>query len=430
MGLFMLLFQQLISSEENIPMLWYKLAIVILIGMLVGIERERGKKPSSKTFAGVRTYPLISILGFITAFIASFTTYIVYASVFFIFGLLVIISYYFSSRSGGIGGTSEITHFIVYLLGSLVYWNYVLLAGAIAVVVVTFLTFKSEFRALAGKVENEDIFAAIKFAIITIIILPLLPDQTYGPFDVLNPRKIWYMVVLISTISFVGFILFKLIGANKGIFLLSVLGGIASSTATTTSFAGQSKNMPHLSRNLAAGSLLASSIMFPRIWIILAVLNIDFANNLIIPVAVFTVIGLIISRIIWSRKESALPHDLGLQNPFRVMFAIKFGVLFGIILFVSAAANFYFGHEGIYYTSFFAGLADLDAIALSLVDMVEKTIPVNVASNAIIIAFGMNTFVKGLIASTMGTKEMRKYAVWGFTPVLLITIAYLLFVFI
>ncbi len=425
----MLLFQQLISSEENVPMLWYKIAIVILIGLLVGIERERGKKPSAKTFAGVRTYPLISILGFLTAFIASFTTYIVYAAVFFIFGLLVIISYYFSSKTGGIGGTSEITHFIVYLLGSLVYWNYVLLAGAVAVVLVTFLTFKSEFRALAGKVENEDIFAAIKFAIITVIILPLLPDQTYGPFDVLNPRKIWYMVVLISTISFVGFILFKLIGANKGIFLLSVLGGIASSTATTTSFAGQSKTMPHLSRNLAAGSVLASSIMFPRIWIILAVLNYDFAYKLIVPVVIFTVIGLIISRMIWSKKEAMVAHDIGLQNPFRVMFAIKFGILFGIILFVSAAANHYFGHEGIYYTSFFAGLADLDAITLSLVDMVEKTIPLDVASNAVIIAFGMNTLVKGVIAATMGSKELRKYAIPGFTPVLAVTVIYLVWIF-
>ncbi len=426
----MLLFQQLISSEENVPMLWYKIAIVILIGLLVGIERERGKKPSAKTFAGVRTYPLISILGFLSAFIASFTTYIVYAAVFFIFGLLVIISYYFSSRTGGIGGTSEITHFIVYLLGSLVFWNYVLLAGAIAVVLVTFLTFKSEFRALAGKVENEDIFAAIKFAIITIIILPLLPDQTYGPFDVLNPRKIWYMVVLISTISFVGFILFKLIGANKGIFLLSVLGGIASSTATTTSFAGQSKNMPHLSRNLAAGSVLASSIMFPRIWVILAVLNYDFADSLIVPVTVFTIIGLAVSRMVWSKKSAMVAQDIELQNPFRVMFAIKFGILFGIILFVSAAANQYFGHEGIYYTSFFAGIADLDAIALSLVDMVERTIPVEVAANAVIIAFGMNTLVKAVIASTMGSKDLRKYAIWGFAPVLISTIVYLLIIFI
>ncbi len=426
----MLLFQQLISSEENVPMLWYKIAIVILIGLLVGIERERGKKPSAKTFAGVRTYPLISILGFLSAFIASFTTYIVYAAVFFIFGLLVIISYYFSSKTGGIGGTSEITHFIVYLLGSLVFWNYVLLAGAVAVVLVTFLTFKSEFRALAGKVENEDIFAAIKFAIITIIILPLLPDQTYGPFDVLNPRKIWYMVVLISTISFVGFILFKLIGANKGIFLLSVLGGIASSTATTTSFAGQSKNMPHLSRNLAAGSVLASSIMFPRIWVILAVLNFEFAESLIIPVTIFTIIGLVVSRMIWSRKGAMVAQDIELQNPFRVLFAIKFGILFGIILFVSAAANQYFGHEGIYYTSFFAGIADLDAIALSLVDMVEKTIPVEVASNAIIIAFGMNTLVKAVIASTMGSKELRKYAILGFTPVLIATIIYFIVIFI
>ncbi len=426
----MLLFQQLISSEENVPMLWYKIAIVILIGLLVGIERERGKKPSAKTFAGVRTYPLISILGFLSAFIASFTTYIVYAAVFFIFGLLVIISYYFSSRTGGIGGTSEITHFIVYLLGSLVFWNYVLLAGAVAVVLVTFLTFKSEFRALAGKVENEDIFAAIKFAIITIIILPLLPDQTYGPFDVLNPRKIWYMVVLISTISFVGFILFKLIGANKGIFLLSVLGGIASSTATTTSFAGQSKNMPHLSRNLAAGSVLASSIMFPRIWVILAVLNYDFADSLIVPVTVFTIIGLAVSRMVWSKKSAMVAQDIELQNPFRVMFAIKFGILFGIILFVSAAANQYFGHEGIYYTSFFAGIADLDAIALSLVDMVERTIPVEVAANAVIIAFGMNTLVKAVIASTMGSKDLRKYAIWGFAPVLISTIVYLLIIFI
>ncbi|GBD90175.1 hypothetical protein BMS3Abin04_00892 [bacterium BMS3Abin04] len=420
------LLQSHISAEHNIPMLWYKIAITILIGLLVGIERERDKK-SSKIFAGVRTYPLIAILGFLAAFVTSFTSYIVYAAIFSVFGLLVIISYYFSSLKGGIGGTSEVTHFLVFLMGSLIFWNYILLASAIVIVVEVFLTFKSEFRAFAGKVDNEDIYAIIKFLIITIIILPLLPNETYGPFDVLNPRKIWYMVVLISGISFVGYILFKLLGANKGIFLLSILGGTASSTATTLSFAGQSKEIPGLSRNLAAGSVLASSVMFPRILFIIFLFNYKFAAELFLPMLIFTLVGAASSYFVWDKKGAQQAHEVNLTNPFKLMFAIKFGLLFGAILFVSAAANHYLGNEGVYYSSVFGGLADLDAMALSMVDMVQKLIPLKVAAVSIIIASTMNTVVKTFIATTLGSKELKKSAIIGFTPILIVTIIYLIF---
>ncbi len=422
------MFQQ-ISSESNVPMLWYKIAITILVGLLVGIERERDKK-SSKLFAGVRTYPLIATLGFIAAFVTSFTSYAVYAAIFLVFGLLVAISYYFSSLKGGIGGTSEITHFLVFLLGSLIFWNYILLASATAIVIVIFLTFKSEFRTFAGKVDDEDIYAVIKFALITVIILPLLPDQTYGPFNVLNPRKIWYMVILISAISFVGYILFKLLGANKGIFLLSILGGTASSTATTLSFAGQSKVLGSLSKNLAAGSVLASSVMFPRILFIIFLFDYNFAASLFWPMIIFTVVGAVSSYLVWDKSDSKQAHDIELTNPFKLMFAIKFGLLFGAILFVSAAANHYFGNEGVYYSSIFGGLADLDAMALSMVDMVQKLIPLHVASVSIIIASTMNTIVKTLIATTLGSKELRKYSFIGFLPILLVTIGYLVIEFI
>jgi len=414
---------------EDLYMLWQKLAITILIGLLIGIERERRKKIGEKSFAGIRTFPLIAILGFLSALISSIIRTELYIVFFFVFGCLVAVSYYFSTKKGGVGGTNEITLLLIFVLGSLVYWDYILLSGAVAVILIIFLTFKTEFHAFAGKIEQEDIYATIKFAIITIIILPLLPDQTYGPFNVLNPRTIWYMVILIAGISFVGYIIFKLIGAHRGIQLLSVLGGLASSTATTLSFTHQSKMNTSLSRNFAAGIVLASTIMFPRILLIIFLVHQPLAEILLVPTAIFTLVGIVISFFLWRKTTTVPTEELNLTNPFRVFTALKFGLLFAVILVLSSAAQHYSGDSGVYITSIFAGFADLDAIALSMADLVRNTISIHVAATGIIIAFAANTVVKLGIASIFGSKELRKYSAIGFSVLIVVLLAYLIFVF-
>jgi len=410
--------------DPTLPEFWYKILVALLIGLLIGLERETKKKIGSHSFAGIRTFPLIAVYGFLAAFIAGIMSIYVYVIMFFVFGMLISISYYFAARDGKPGGTTEITLILVFILGSLVYWGFLLLPVAISVIMLIFLALKAEFRAFAGKIDQEDFYAAIKFAIITVIVLPLLPDKTFPPLDVFNPRKIWYMVVLIAGISFIGYVLFKLIGTKKGIQILSVLGGLASSTALTLSFTSRSKEAEPLSRNFAAGIILASTIMFPRVLLIIFVLNAQLGNRLIIPVSIFTVVGVLISYWLWRKDTGDSIQEVKLTNPFKLLFAIKFGLIFAAILFVSKAAQVYFGNRGTYFTSFFAGLADVDAIALSITELAGKVISSDVAFYSILLAFISNTVVKTFISSAFGSAGLKKYSLRGFGVLIFVILAY------
>ena len=232
--------------------IWYRIFVALLIGLLIGIERESSKHAAKNYFAGIRTVPLISIFGFLSALIAAQYGIYLFAVFFFIYGILIAISYFFSAKDGARSGTSEITYLIVFILGALVYWDYLLLAGSLGVLTAVFLTFKSELRKFAGRIEEEDLYAAIKFALITVIILPLLPDRAYDPYGVLNPREIWYFVVLIAGINFIGFVLFRIVGTKRGIQLLAVFGGLASSTALTITFMQRSREAEMLSLKVMA----------------------------------------------------------------------------------------------------------------------------------------------------------------------------------
>jgi len=415
--------QSISSINSNLAWLFQKVAIAILIGIFIGVERERKKKPGEKYFGGIRTFPLVALFGFLAALISSFTQIYLYAMFFLIFGVTISISYYFAAERGEIGGTTEIALFIVFILGSLVYWEMLIVSAAIAIVVQIFLAFKTELRTFAGEINQEDIIATIKFLVLTIIILPILPNKEYGPLNAFNPHKIWLIIILIATVSFSGYILFKIIGMNKGIFLLSFLGGIASSTALTLSFTQRSKEVKELSRNLAAGIILASSIMFPRLLFIIFVANQKMVNSIVLPFLFFMAIGIITSAFIW-KKNSKQMNNISLTNPFKIMFALKFGLVFMLILFFAKISQYYFGTQGVYVSGFFSGFADLDAIALSLAELSVKIIPVKLAGDTLILASFANTIVKLFIPLIFGSKDLRKYTLIGFTPLLICIIIY------
>ena len=407
------------NMSESIPLLWQKISIAILIGLFVGVERERAKNPHHDAFAGIRTYPLISILGFVTALISSFTTIYVFLLGFFIFGILVAIEYYITASKGELGGTTELTLLLVYVLGGLVYWNYLLLSAALSVIITMFLSLKTKFRSFAGKIEEEDIFATLKFAIITIIVLPLLPDKTFDPYDVLNPLKIWYLVVLISGINFVGYVLFKIIGTKKGILILALLGGLASSTAVALSFSQRSKESPSLSADFSSGILLATAVMYPRVLFIVFLFNQTIAIKLSIPFLILSLICITIGLIIWKNTHKGNEENLKLTNPFKLLFAVKFGLIFTAVLFASSVANNLLGNNGIYLASFIGGFASLDAAVLSVMDMSNKLLSINVISAAILMAIGANTIFKMVLIGFGGSKELRTYTSKAFIAILI-----------
>jgi len=398
-----------------------KLAVAILIGAFIGLEREHSRPENEKTFAGIRTFSLISIFGFLAALISTITTPWVYFSLFIGFASLVITSHIFSAKEGKMGGTTEVTAFIVFILGSLVMWNFTILAAVIGVVVTLFLTLKIQLHAFVGKVSEEDLYAALKLAIITVIILPLLPDQTYGPFNILNPRLIWYMVIFVSGISFIGYLLIKMYGQNKGVVITGLLGGMISSTAVAFTFSRKSKELKGLSLNFAAGIILASTIMFPRIFVIVLVFSKSLLGKLWIPLLLPTIAGILITYLYSKKFKERQNQQVEFKNPFVLKSALLFGLIFAVVIFVSKAAQVYFGNNGIYAAGVLAGLTSVDAIVLTLSRL--SGLNENVAVSGIIMAAIANTIVKGIISIFLGTEPLRRYVVIGLGILAFITAA-------
>ncbi len=417
--------EPLLESGDMLTIL-KSLAVVVFIGMLIGLEREYARNKEEKIFAGIRTFPLIGLYGFTSALISSITQNWVYAIFFLGFAGLSIAAYYSSAKDGKVGGTSEVSAFIVFILGSLVYWGYILLPVVLAIIITMFLSLKIQLHSFVGKVNAADIYATLKLAIITLIILPVLPDKTYGPFDVLNPRLIWYMVIFVSGISFVGYIFIKLLGKDKGIIVTSLLGGLVSSTALTYSLTKKSKLEEPLSFNYGLGVITASSMMFLRVLLIIAILNVDLAIPLFIPLVIFALAGVIASIIFYKKNVNIPEAEIELKNPFELKSAFVFGIIFGLTIFLTKAAQVYFGDQGLFAASALAGFSSVDAISISISKLFGSTISLFVAMKAILFATISNTVIKMSISSFWGS-NILKYVVWkGLGVILIAQILYLL----
>lgn len=409
-----------IHPLTDVVFLFQKAAISLLIGVLVGLERERSHPEAEKLFAGIRTFPLIGLFGFLASLLASIvgTWFLVAALVSFI--ALVIVSYIFSAREGHFGATSEIAAIIVFLLGALVYWELFAVAVAASVVLTVFLSLKIPLQSFVGKVQREDIIATLKFAIITAIVLPVLPNHAMGPLEVLNPRQIWYMVVLIAGISFLGYVLVKVLGSKKGISITGLLGGLVSSTAVTLSFSNKSREAPDLGKTFASATVLACSIMFPRILVEIAVVNQSLLSFIWPFIAMLTATGVGASVLLMFGRARETQQEVALTNPFELLSAIKFGLIFAVILFVSKAAQIHLGNSGVFLAAALAGATDVDAITLSMANLAKGTVTETTASIAILLAVVVNTVVKAGIAITLGAGVMRRYTLPGFGAVIVV----------
>lgn len=407
------------ALDLSIAVLFQKGAISLLVGALVGIERERSQDDHQKLFAGIRTFPLIALFGFLSGLLGSAVApwlLAVFASGFL---GMVIVSYYMEARHGYHGATSEVAAMTVFLLGVLIHYEFFIVAIATSVVITLFLSLKAPLQQLVAHVQAEDIYATLKFAIITAIILPILPNTTFGPLDVLNPRQVWYMVVLIAGISFAGYVLVKVFGSKKGLALTGMMGGLVSSTAVTLSFSQKSREAPELGKTFASAIVLACSIMFPRILVEIAVVNQSLLKFIWPFIAILTASGVGASMLLLFGKKKDSNTDVDLKNPFELMSAIKFGLIFAVIIFASKAAQIYLGDGGVYLAAALAGLTDVDAITLSMANLSKSSVSENTAAIAILIAVVMNTIVKASIAFSLGAAALRRYTLPGFGLVLI-----------
>jgi uncharacterized membrane protein (DUF4010 family) len=402
--------------------LFYRFGTALLIGLLVGLQREYAhfqQAQEEKIFGGARTFALLGLLGCTAAFLAErMASVMVFVAIIAVCGGLIIISYLASARKGSIGLTSEVAAVITMLAGAICFRGELAIAAALAVTMTVILALKLQTRMLARNITQADVYATLAFAVITLIILPLLPSRSYGPppFDVLVPYKIWLMVVFISGISFFGYLLIKLVGARRGVGLTGLLGGLASSTAVTLSFAQRSRGITGLERPFAMAILLAWSVMFVRVMVEVAVINLPLLRVVWMPLtaalAVSTVYCIYLYRAQTLGKQEE--HDK-FKNPFELGPALTFGLIYAVILLVANAARLYLGNTGIYLSSIASGLADVDAITLSLAELSRdnQDLDLHTAARGIVLAAVANTLVKGGIVLGMGSMALRKVIMPG-----------------
>lgn len=400
--------------DPYLEMIW-KLGTALGIGLLIGIERgwHGRSEDEGDRVAGIRTFSLSGLMGGIWAVLIPHAGEWVLGAAFLAFTGLIIASYIFKQKAldtNDIGITTEVSLLLTFGLGAWAALDFQIEALATAVVVMTILSVKPVLHKWLRKIEVEVIYAGIKLLIISVILLPLLPNKGYGPWETLNPYWIWWMVVLISGLSFLGYILLKYTGEDKGTFLTAIIGGLASSTAVTISFAQFAKQLQRSTTKIfTAGVLIASSIMYIRVLIEVAVVNSSLLNPLWIPITVMLFLTLGCALWLWREPENHEHKEnptLNLGNPLQLPTALKFGVVLGLILVLATALKEWFGDEGIYFLSLFSGLMDVDAITLSLSKMALSEITSAVATLGIVIATISNTLVKvGLFIFLAGWKK-------------------------
>lgn len=403
--------------------LFYRFGIALLIGFLVGLQREfdydASEKPDEKQFAGVRTFSLIALSGCTAAFLSDLAgSAWIFIGIFMSLVIMIAIAYFLVGQKGSIGMTTEVAALLTAMVGALAYWEQIALAVALGVVITALLSFKLELHGLAARLTRQDILAILKFAIITAIILPVLPDfpiWDQPPFDVLVPYKIWLMVVLISGISFSGYILIKIVDSRRGIGLTGLLGGLASSTAVTLSFAQRSRKNTMLGKPFALAIMLAWSVMFGRVLIEVAVVHSPLLATLWLPITVAGLLGLGYSLYLYFSPRAEDEEDVSISNPFELGPAITFGLLYGFILLATNAAEQFLGSTGLYLSSIISGLADVDAITLTTAELSRNgSIDAATATRAIVLAVVSNTSVKGMIVLSTGSAALRRAILPGF----------------
>ena len=404
----------------------------ILLGALIGIEREKRKAEEEETghIAGLRTFILLALLGAAAGWLSrNLSTPWILVAALLIVGVVVIAGYFVTARSGqeGKGLTTEVAAVVVFLLGAMIMLGHGELAIGLGVITAAVLAYKQPLHGFVEKLGWEDVYAGVRLLIATFIALPLLPNEAIDPWGALNPYKLWLLVILISSLSLVGYVLTRLLGSTRGTALTGLAGGLASSTAVTLSFAREGRDKPQMANALACGILLAWAVMFIRVLVLVAVVNRALLMPLLVPFVVMAaVVAGFAARLYYSdgspdkgartkgalnkgtrTKETSNQGDIAGRNPFSLTAAAKFAALFAVVLLAVKIVQQTMPPSGLYAVAALSGLVDVDAITLSMAEL-AKAGEAGVAVIAIVIAALSNTLVKCAMAVVLAGMSLGK----------------------
>ncbi|MBY8054582.1 MgtC/SapB family protein [Vibrio fluvialis] len=383
----------------------WNLLVALLLGAIVGTQRgwvARNNVEGSRV-AGIRTFSLVGLYGGLSAILAAHYSPLLLG--FALLALVVLASIAFvlkQRKSQDISITGVVSLLVTFVLGSLAVSGEPVLAAAAAVITAVVLDNKKELHEALQKLQEYELDAALRLMLISIVMLPLLPNQSYGPWQALNPYEIWWMVVLIASISFLGYFAIKIGGAKRGVLFTSVFAGFSSSTALTLQFSNLSRDQPTISPLLASGILLCCGTMFPRLLIVASLINTEL-TAILWPVIAVMMIGLYIPAwFIWRSTDVDFNEDQSAnhKNPLALQSALWFGVILAIIMLLAHALSDWFGQAGTLALSAVSGITDVDAITLALGRQSTHSLDAYTAAMGIIIAASVNTLVKmGMVIS-------------------------------
>ncbi len=384
------------------------LATALGVGLLIGTERSWSERGSSQeALAGIRTFGLGGLFGGLATLLAGQLGGAVWIAIFIMLALLVVAGYLIESRNNPDHGmTTEVALLLTFVLGSLAVDDNRLLAASVAVVVALLLSLKARLHGALRQLSEAELSGALKLLFISVVLLPALPNEGYGPWQAFNPYATWWMVVLIAGIGFAAYVAIRLLGARHGLMVTALLGGIVSSTAMTISLARL--DAPRLRPALAAGLLATSALMFPRVLLEVGLINRGLLPELVAPLATA---GLIYAggalfhylRAAGQPEGSAQPP---LSNPFELGPALRFAALLVVILFLVEGARRMLGETGIYLVSLVSGLTDVDAITLSLANSARTDLDEQVAVRGIFLAALSNSLVKAGLILFIGGRSL------------------------
>ncbi len=379
----------------------------LAIGLLVGVERERN--PAAK--AGLRTFALTAVFGTLAAMLGDYQSGAWVPAVgLALTGLAIVAAYHRAPPGDDPGTTTVVALLLTYCLGALCWYGEQTLAAAIAVVATALLYFKAELRGILERFERRDLLAVIQFATLSVVILPVLPDENYGPYGALNPFRIWLMVVLISGLSLAGYIALKIVGVRHGLVLVGLFGGLVSSTATTLAYSKHARGGSLT--DVAAGVIvLANLTVLVRLAIVAAAVAPAILPRLVPVLGAALAAGAAGAFVFWRRRlagEAELPLP-AVSNPTELRASLGFGVLFAVVLLAAAWLSDVAGKSGLYAVALVSGLTDVDALTLSSLQLFTSgKLGAREAVVAIALALLANTAFKLGLVLTVGGKPLAR----------------------
>ena len=386
-------------------------AISLAIGLLVGLERERN--PSNR--AGLRTFALVTLLGTLLALLSEQSGSWLLVAGLLLVGAMIIGAYRNKKPEEDSGATTQAALILCFGLGAVVWYGYATLAIMLAITTTILLHFKPELQNVTRSLSRNDIQSMLQFAVLSFIILPILPDHDFGPYETLNPSQTWWMVVLISGVSLAGYVALRVVGQRFGAPLLGFFGGMASSTATTLIYARHGRDVRMLNLSVVVITI-ANLVVLVRLGVVSGTVAPQVLPQLLPVLISGLLFGGTAALYLWHKMSAgseALPMP-EIRNPTEIKTAVSFGLLYAVVLLAAAWLSDVAGNRGLYLLAFASGLTDVDAISLSSLRLFHQgKLVADQAVTAISIAYCSNLLFKFGMLAFIGGRQLAQKALLG-----------------